>query len=116
MFILPSCGTMFVGKKHNVTLSSDVDQPVDLIVNGKKYDDVTLPYTVKIPKSASSGEIKVIADGYEPASITVRKEANGWIFANIVNLGVGLIIDAATNNFTIPGQRDVYVELKKLEK
>ena len=45
---MTSCATVFCGSKAKVTFDSDIAEKATLTIDGRKYTNVTFPYTTKI--------------------------------------------------------------------
>lgn len=96
-----SCATIFTGSKKRVVFDSDVKQPTILTIDGRKINQITLPYTVRIKGGFNETIVKAETDGYEPTMLMVNKTFNAVSVINLGNL-LGWGIDAATGAMTKP--------------
>ena len=96
-----SCATILCGTKHKVTFDGDVNAPATMIVDGRQYKDVKLPYRVDVKRGYDDSEVRVTVEGYEPVTIYLEKTFNPWSLLNLVE-PVGWIIDVATGAITQP--------------
>lgn len=103
-----SCATVFCGSKAKVTFESNVDE-ADLVIDGRKYNNVTFPFTTKIKRGFDETIVKANKDGYEPQIIYIDKKFNP---VSIINLGdvLGWGIDAATGAITKPEYKVYQIE------
>lgn len=98
---LSSCATVFCGSRAKVTFDSDIEERATLYIDGRKYQSVTFPYTVKIPRGFDETVVKVVAEGYEDQTIYVDKKFNPISIINLPFL-LGWGIDAATGAIMKP--------------
>ena len=98
---LSSCATIFCGSKAKVTFDSDIDQRATLFIDGRKYQSITFPYTVKIPRGWDETVVKAEAEGYETQSIYIDKKFNPISIINLFDI-LAWGIDAATGAITKP--------------
>ena len=49
-FITSSCATIFTGSKTTVILDSNLEKADAVTVDGRKYKNVTFPFTTKVKK------------------------------------------------------------------
>jgi len=110
--LLSSCGTMFMGSQRDVLIQSNVVDPVNLVVDGQRFHNVTLPYRMKLKKTTNYYEIRVSAEGYEPRTVYLGKTVNNMIFLNFLNLGLGFLVDLAAGTFEVPEQNYLDIELR----
>ena len=61
LFMFSSCATIFCGKRQNITVSGNVDTPVDLYVDGVLYRNRTLPAKIKIDRKNATSNITALA-------------------------------------------------------
>ena len=116
LLTLSSCATIFSGVKAKITLKDPQQkQPVDITTDVKHYDNVTLPYKVKIKRGYKPSNITVESDGYKPIEITVLKTYNPATIANLIN-AVGWGVDAATGALMKPEQKDFEFRMEKEEE
>ncbi len=98
---LSSCSTIFCGSKAKVTFDSDIEERATLYIDGRKYQSVTFPYTVKIPRGFDETIVKVEAEGYEEQTIYIDKKFNPISIINLFDV-LGWGIDAATGAMMKP--------------
>lgn len=110
---MTSCATVFCGSKKMVTFDSDTPvESVSLTVDGRKYNHVNFPYSVKVKRGFNDTVVKVEAEGYEPAMLIVEKTFNAVSVINLCNV-LCWGIDAATGAMMKP-EFDYYeIELEK---
>ena len=96
-----SCATIFTGSKKNVTFDGNVRDNITLTIDGRKYNHVTFPYTVKIDGGFDETVVKAEAEGYNPEMLYIDKTFN---YVSIINLTdvLGWAIDAATGAIMKP--------------
>ena len=105
--LLSSCATIFCGTKAKVTVNNpEIKQPVSITTDVSCYNNVTLPYEVKVRRGYKPSNIVVESDGYNPATITVKKKYNPVTVANVLNW-VAWAVDAGTGAIMRP-ERTAY--------
>lgn len=108
---ISSCATVFNGVKAKVWLTNDkVSEPVSITADNKYYDNVMLPYRVKVKRGYKDSKITITSNSYEPFSMDINKVFNASYIANIL-CPIGFIIDAATGAMMKPDQKRYYVNL-----
>ena len=113
LLTLSSCATIFCGMKAKVTLNDPQQkQPVDITTDVKHYDNVTLPYKVKVKRGYRPSNITIESDGYKPLEITVLKNYNAATIANLTNI-IGWGVDAATGALMKPEQKVFEFRMEK---
>ena len=55
---MTSCATVFCGSKAKVTFDSDIAEKATLTIDGRKYTNVTFPYTTKIRRGFDETVVK----------------------------------------------------------
>ncbi len=105
---MTSCATIISGTKKRVVFDGDVKQPVTMIVDGRHYGNVRLPYKVNVKRGFRDSEVRITVDGYEPVTIYVDKNFNPWSLLNLAD-PVGWIIDVATGAITQPAMSHYWV-------
>ena len=98
---LSSCSTIFCGSKAKVTFESNIDQPATLYIDGRKYQSVTFPYTIKVPRGFDETIVKAVAEGYDDQTIYIDKKFNPISIINFFNI-LAWGIDGATGAMTKP--------------
>ena len=113
LLALSSCASIFCGTKANVTLSSSkIEQPVDITTDVAYYDQVTLPYTVKVKRGYKPSNVVIESEGYKPANITILKNFNAVAISNLTNI-VAWGIDAGTGALMKPEKKHILSQWKK---
>ena len=107
--VLSSCATIFCGSKAKVTFDSDIDQRATLFIDGRKYQSITFPYTVKIPRGWDETVVKAEAEGYETQSIYIDKKFNPISIINLFDI-LAWGIDAATGAMTKPDYKYYHID------
>ena len=114
MMLLASCATLFTGSKSKVQLDGNTNRtPVDITIDGQRYEQVILPTKVKVKKGFKESNLKATALGYEPYETTIGKKFNA---ISILNLGnpVAWGIDAATGAMMTTDSKYYYLEMVRL--
>lgn len=107
-----SCASTLYNRKGKVVIANDrVHEPVTIAVGDKFYENVTLPYKVKVQKGYKPVDVTVTSNSYEPYSFTIDKKFNKAYIGNII-FPIGFAIDAMTGAMMKPSQRYYYVDLK----
>ena len=113
LLALSSCASIFCGTKANVTLSSSkIEQPVDITTDVAYYDQVTLPYTVKVKRGYKPSNVVIESEGYKPANITILKNFNAVAISNLTNI-VAWGIDAGTGALMKPEKKTYTFSMEK---
>ena len=90
--LMTSCATVFCGSKAKVTFDSDIAEKATLTIDGRKYTNVTFPYTTKI-----------------------RRGFNAVSVINLLNI-LGWGIDAATGAMTKPEFKFYQIDFQPKEE
>ena len=107
-----SCATLFTGRKTKVQFSSNATTPVNLVVDGKRHDNVQLPHKIKVENGFHSSHVTASAPDYENTELTINKKFNGVSVLNLTNI-VGWGIDAATGAMMKPESKHYYIEMAR---
>jgi len=101
---LSSCATIVSGGSPKIILDGDVDEHVTIVTEKQVYNDVTLPYQVKVNRHAIDGQrITIKSDNYEYKDVMLEKKVNEWAFGNIIFGGlIGWGVDLLTNCVSKP--------------
>ena len=110
---LTSCATIFCGTKAKVTFNSNIDVTADLTIDGRKYIDVSFPYTTKIPRGFDDTIVKAEAVGYKPVMLYIDKKFNAVSVINLCEI-LGWAIDAATGAITKPEYNHYDIEFQEV--
>lgn len=111
-FLTTSCSTIFCGSKAKVTFDSNIKEPVTLTIDGRKYNDVTMPYTTKIARGFSETIVKAEAESYKTETLVIDKKFNAVSIINLTDI-LGWGIDAATGALMKPEYKFYQIEFKK---
>ena len=109
-----SCATIFCGTKAKVTFNSNIKEPVTLTIDGRKYRDVTFPYTTKVDRGYDETIVKAEAENYQTETIYIDKKFNPVSIINLTDI-LGWGIDLATGAVTKPEHKNYEIEFKKAE-
>lgn len=92
------CGSIIHQTTQQVPVNSDPPGAAVTVACGDVYNDPKLvtPATVTVHRKPDSCVISLAKEGYEPSTVTMKKQMSGWYLGNILIGGlVGLIVDAA---------------------
>ncbi len=109
--LLTSCATIVSGTHPKVTINGDVQEPVTITTSYMTYENVILPFQVKLRRKHLSGQrIAVKSPNYTYNDIMIDKKTNGWAWGNLALGGlIGWIVDLATNCVSEPREYQYYV-------
>ena len=111
--VLSSCASIFCGTKAKITLNdSKQKQPVSITTDVKHYDQVTLPYVVKVKRGYKPSTVTVESEGYQPTILTINKNFNAAAISNLTNI-IAWGIDAGTGAIMKPEQKYYSFTMKK---
>lgn len=115
-FSVTSCASLINGTTQNVGISSNPSGAKAMI---DKNMEITTPVTVLLSRK-SNHVIEVRKEGYEDASVAISQSPSGWLAANILIFGFGIIIGGIID-FVSGGAykltpSDVTVDLKEVKK
>lgn len=108
---MSSCATIFCGSKKRVTFDSNIKETATLTVDGKKYADITFPYTVKVKRGFDDTLVKAEMKDYTAEPITIEKTFNAVSVLNLVDI-LAWGIDAATGAMMKPEFTNYEFEFK----
>ena len=111
---LTSCATVFCGSKAMVTFDSNINSTANLTIDGRKYKNVSFPYTTKIKRGFDDTIVKAEVEGYKPAMLYIDKTFNAISIINLCDV-LGWAIDAATGAITKPEFKFYEIEFEKAE-
>jgi hypothetical protein len=80
--VFGSCATIISGTKQKITVTGNVTTPVQLLVDGENYPNVTLPAKVKIKRKNEMSKIIALAPDYKLEKQDVSKTFNHLVWAN----------------------------------
>ena len=116
---MTSCATVFCGSKAKVTFDSDIAEKATLTIDGRKYTNVTFPYTTKIRRGFDETLVTAETANYTAEPIIINKNFNAVSVINLLDI-LGWGIDAATGAITKPEfkfyQIDFQPKVEKSEK
>lgn len=104
-----SCSTIFCGTKKKITLESNVKEAQYIEVDGRRYNSVTFPYTVKVDRGFDTSVIKGVAEDNSTATVYVDKKFNAVSIINLLDI-LGWGIDAATGAIMTPEYKGYTLE------
>ncbi len=111
--VLPSCASIFCGSKAKITLEDPkMAQPVDITTDVKQYNQVKLPYVVKVKRGFKPTNVKIESEGYKPMDLTVNKSFNAVSVANLTNF-IAWGIDAGTGAMMKPERKHYIFRMEK---
>ena len=109
---LSSCATIFTGRKSKVTFSSNATEPVDLVIDGKRYHNLILPKKVKVRNGFQSSKVKASSPGYISTEFSIDKRFNGVSILNLAN-PFAWGIDVLSGAVMKPKEKQYYFEMIK---
>lgn len=112
--VLSGCAYMANGDTQSIDFKTSDNKKVKAEI---KNDDITSKHTLpsKITVKKSSNDLIVTTIGTEcitPTKTVLQSSLDGWVWANIANLGLGLLIDLQgpawkyDDSYTIKVNRD----------
>ena len=116
--LLTSCATIITGGNPKIIIDGNVNEPVTIITEKEVYNNVKLPYQVKVSRHKIDGQrITIKSDKYDYRDIMLEKRINEWAYGNILFGGLmGWGVDLITNCVSKPNQTRFYIEgTKKTE-
>ena len=102
--LMTSCATVFCGSKAKVTFDSDIAEKATLTIDGRKYTNVTFPYTTKIRRGFDETVVKAESPAYTTESVINLLDILGWG------------IDAATGAMTKPEFKFYQIDFQPKEE
>ena len=101
--LMTSCATVFCGSKAKVT------------IDGRKYTNVTFPYTTKIRRGFDETVVKAEAPSYTTETVIINKNFNAVSVINLLDI-LGWGIDAATGAMTKPEFKFYQIDFQPKEE
>jgi predicted small secreted protein len=90
---LSACASIMHGTSQDVGISSSPTGASVTVDNSMKAQT---PFVAKLSRK-DNHIIRVAADGYAPADLTLTRSTSGWVWGNVVFGGIiGLAVDAMT--------------------
>ena len=110
--ILTGCATVTGGSRDpKVTISSDPPGAAVWVDNEPRG---ATPANVELSRR-SEHKITVVQPGCEPATATVKRSLNPWVFGNLVLGGlIGVVVDVCTDATYKLSPREIHFNLKPL--
>lgn len=102
------CATMFTDKTQNISFKTK-PSGAEVAVGTQTC---TTPCTMTIDKGKWNVQAIVSKDGYNSQSIIMVPKVEPWTFANIANMGFGLVVDMVTGTY-IKYENEYYAPLSK---
>ena len=113
--LMTSCATVFCGSKAKVTFDSDIAEKATLTIDGRKYTNVTFPYTTKIRRGFAETVVKAESPAYTTETVIINKSFNAVSVINLLNI-LGWGIDAATGAMTKPEFKFYQIDFQPKEE
>ena len=108
---LSSCATIISGTNAEVTIDSDIKDPVNITTSLQTYQNVVLPTKVQVKRKHLSGQhINITSEKYKFKDIVLENKINPVTFANILLSGFGFVVDLITNSVSKPSQSTYFIE------
>jgi hypothetical protein len=82
--VFSSCATIFSGTKQKITVTGNLETPVELLVDGVAYSNVTFPAKVKIKRKNEASKIVAFAPGYNAERQELEKTFNPVALISVV--------------------------------
>jgi len=110
--MMSSCATIVSGGSPKILIDGDTKEPVTIVTEKQTYENVVLPYMVRVNRHHLDGQrIQIKSEKHSYQDILLQKTVNGWAFGNILIGGViGWGVDLLTNTVSIPQQKHYYIE------
>lgn len=101
---MSSCCTIISGRTAKVTLEGQVAEPVNIIVDGKGYANVsTFPFKVKVKRNSKPSIILITSNNYVYEDVVVSKKFNPVMWGNLIFGGlIGASVDAMSGSMYSP--------------
>ena len=108
---LSSCATIISGTNAEVTIDSDIKDPVNITTSLQTYQNVVLPTKVQVKRKHLTGQhINITSEKYKFKDIVLENKINPVTFANILLGGFGFVVDLITNSVSKPLQSTYFIE------
>lgn len=91
VFSLSSCITIFQGKRSEITLTGNLDEPLNVAAGDDNFYNLTLPAKIKVKKKTKN--LFVYAPGHEMQNIKLKRKFNALYLLNYFGT-VGFVVDA----------------------
>lgn len=93
--LLSGCATMFSGKTQEVSFNS---RPAGAEVMVGSQTCIT-PCKLQLSKDKAYREITATKSGYQKEKMNVIASLDPWVFGNILNFGIGSIVDFVAGTY-----------------
>jgi hypothetical protein len=113
LFMFSSCATILSGKKQKIVVNGNVDNPVQLIVDGQVYNSAKLPVKVPVKRKAEPSKIIAFTDNYELELRELDKTFNPVILGNLIFPSFAVVdwLSGANKKTT---QKEIYLEFRNV--
>ena len=99
----------------DVSFDSDIAEKATLTIDGRKYTNVTFPYTTKIRRGFDETVVKAESPAYTTETVIINKSFNAVSVINLLNI-LGWGIDAATGAMTKPEFKFYQIDFQPKEE
>lgn len=115
--LFSSCGTILSGGSPKITIDGNIDEPVNITTAKQTYNNVRLPYTVKVNRHKLDGQrIYIQSETTRYRDVILEKSTNGMTFVNILLGGlIGWCVDLGTNCVSKPAQTHFYINANDVQ-
>ena len=97
VLLLASCATMISGSRATIILDGDILEPVTVTTATDTIDSLSLPAAISLQRRDLNLPVTLTSPNYDYANIIPGRKTNPWVLANILNGGMGLLVDVATD-------------------
>ena len=109
------CSSLLMTSCAKVTFDSDIAEKATLTIDGRKYTNVTFPYTTKIRRGFDETVVKAEAPSYTTETVIINKNFNAVSVINLLDI-LGWGIDAATGAMTKPEFKFYQIDFQPKEE
>ena len=110
IFILPSCASIMLGTTQDIGISSSPSR-AKVTINGVPKGLTPVSINLKRKKKHM---ISLELSGYEPYEMVLTKSVSGWVWGNIIFVGIiGLVVDAASGGLYVLEPKNIRANLIK---
>lgn len=89
-----SCATIITGTRASININGQQEEPVNIVTPTRTYEQVMLPYIIKVPKRKLEEKISVTSEHYIYRDFIPGRKMCGWVWGNLAIGGlIGLGID-----------------------
>ena len=97
VLLLTSCATMISGSRATIILDGVILEPVTVTTATDTIDSLSLPAAISLQRRDLNLPVTLTSPNYDYANIIPGRKTNPWVLANILNGGMGLLVDVATD-------------------